>query len=145
MTTIFKGEDLIFYKNNGKITSGGYDVESHMLKNGISPMRTLNLEQNEQDGGNLQKEKKEKKEKKVSNGFENLAVPAGLYYISQTQTKSKHKEQQIHDKEHTPLSDDIFDKLYEMIEYNDKNKRKTKKQNFNIDKKHKTTKKQKSK
>jgi hypothetical protein len=129
-----------------------------MLKNGISPMRTLNLEQNEldgddeknqqdgenqQDGGNKSKGKKSKKEKKVSNGFENLAVPVGLYYISHPQTKSKHK--QIHDEEHTPLSDDIFDKLYEMIEYNDKNKRKTKKQILNIDKKHKTTKKQKLK
>jgi hypothetical protein len=106
-----------------------------MLEEGISPMRTLNLEQT---GG------KDKKETKVSNGFENLAVPAGLYYITQPQTKSKYKEQQIHDKEHTPLSDDIFDKLYEMIEYNDKKKRKTKKQILNIDKKHKTTKKQKS-
>ena len=49
MTTIFQGGDLIFYKNNdGNIMSGGYDVESHMLRNGISPMRTLNLEQFEQ-------------------------------------------------------------------------------------------------
>ena len=134
MTTILQDRDLIFYKNNGKIMSGGYDVDSHMLQNGFSPMRTLNLEQN----GGIKT-----KEKKVSNEFENLAVPAGLYYITQGQTK--HKEQQIYDKEHTPLSDDIFDKLYEMIEYNDKNKRKTKKQNLNTDKKHKTTKKQKSK
>jgi hypothetical protein len=139
MNTILQDRDLIFYKNNGKIMSGGYDVESHMLQNDISPMRTLNIDQ---DGG---KETTNKEDKKVSNEFENLAVPAGLYYISQLQTKSKHKEQPICDKKHTPLSDDIFDKLYEMIEYNDKNKRKTKKQNLNIDKKHKTTKKQKSK
>ena len=141
MNTILQNNDLIFYKGgNGNIMSGGYDVESHMLRNGISPMRTLNLEQPEQSGG---KEKKEKKEKKVSNEFENLAVPAGLYYISQPQTKTKHKEQQNYNKEHTPLSDDIFDKLYEMIEYSDKKKRKTKKQNLSVDKKHKTTKKQK--
>jgi hypothetical protein len=138
MTTIFQGNDLIFYKNGeGNIMSGGYDVESHMLRNGISPMRTLNLEQ---DGG---KEKKGKNEEKVSNGFENLAVPAGLYYITQPQSKTKHKEQHNYDKEHTPLSDDIFDKLYEMIEYNDKNKRKTKKQNLGADKNKRKTKKQK--
>jgi hypothetical protein len=136
MSTFFK-DDLIFYKDgNGNIMSGGYSVESRMLEEGISPMRTLNLEQT---GG------KDKKETKVSNGFENLAVPAGLYYITQPQTKNKHKEHHNYDKEHTPLSDDIFDKLYEMIEYNDKNKRKTKKQNLNSDKKHKTTKKQKTK
>jgi len=135
MSTFLK-DDLIFYKDgNGKIMSGGYSVESRMLEEGISPMRTLNLEQL---GG------KDKKESKVSNGFENLAVPAGLYYITQPQSKTKYKEQKNYDKEHTPLSDDIFDKLYEMIEYNDKKKRKTKKQNLNVDKnKNKTTKKQK--
>ena len=135
----FLNNDLIFYKDSdGKIMSGGYSVESRMLEEGISPMRTLNLEQ---DGG---REKKGKKEDKVSNGFENLAVPAGLYYITQPQSKTKYKEQDSYNKEHTPLSDDIFDKLYEMIEYNDKKKRKTKKQNLNVDKnKNKTTRKQK--
>ena len=133
----FLNNDLIFYKDgNGKIMSGGYSVESRMLQDGISPMRTLNLEQL---GG------KDKKESKVSNGFENLAVPAGLYYITQPQSKTKYKEQNSYNKEHTPLSDDIFDKLYEMIEYIEKKKRKTKKQNLNVDKnKNKTTRKQKS-
>ena len=136
MSTFLK-DDLIFYKaDDGKIMSGGYSVESRMLQDGISPMRTLNLEQL---GG------KDKKESKVSNGFENLAVPAGLYYITQPQSKTKYKEQNSYNKEHTPLSDDIFDKLYEMIEYNEKKKRKTKKQNLNVDKKHKTTKKHKNK
>jgi hypothetical protein len=137
MTTIFQGEDLIFYKGiNGNIMSGGYDVESHMLRNGISPMKTLNLEQN----GGIKTT--DKKESRVSNEFENLAVPAGLYYITQPQSKPKNMAQHSYDKEHTPLSDDIFDKLYEMIEYNDKKKRKTKKQNLSVDKKHKKTKKQ---
>ena len=140
MTTILKNNDLIFYKNDGgNIMSGGYDVESHMLQNGISPMRTLNFEQNEQNGG---KEKKEKKETKISNGFENLAVPAGLYYISQPQSKGNYKEQNSYNKEHTALPDDIFDKLYEMIEYADKKKRKTKKHFVNVTKKQKKTKKQ---
>jgi hypothetical protein len=134
----FLTNDLIFYKNgDGKIMSGGYSVESRMLEEGISPMRTLNLEQ---DGG---REKKGKKEGKVSNGFENLAVPAGLYYITQPQSKTKYKEQNSYNKEHSPLSDDIFDKLYEMIEYNDKKKRKTKKQELNIINKQKKTKKNK--
>ena len=127
MDTILQSGDLIFYKNShGNIMSGGYDVESHMLRNGISPMRTLNFEQN---GG---------KETKVSNGFENLVVPVGLYYITQSQTKRK--EHQNCNKEHTPLSDDIFDKLYEMIEYHDKKKRKTKKHDLSINKKTKKNK-----
>ena len=102
--------------------SGGYNVESHMLQKGISPMQTFNLSQN---GG---------KDDKVSSSFENLAIPAGLYYITQPKSKNnKYKNQKTYNKEHTPLSDDIFDKLFEMIEYDDKRKRKTKKQQIHID------------
>ena len=113
MTTILQN-DLIFYKNaDGNIISGGYNVESYMLKKGISPMQTLNLSQH---GG---------KDNKVSSSFENMAVPAGLYYI--TQPNHKNKEQMNYKKEHVALPDDIFDKLYAMIEYDDKKKRKTRK------------------
>jgi hypothetical protein len=118
--TTFLQEDLIFYKNPaGVIMSGGYNVHSHMLQKGISPMQTFNISQN---GGT---------DDKVSSNFENLAVPAGLYYI--TQPKTKRDTYQEHYKEkHVPISDDIFDKLFEMIQYDNKNKRKTKKQNINI-------------
>ena len=121
--TTFLNDDLVFYKNSaGDIMSGGYNVESHMLQKGISPMQTFNLSQN---GG---------KDDKVSSVFENLAIPAGLYYITQPKSKNnKYKDQKTYNKEHTPLSDDIFDKLFEMIEYDDKRKRKTKKQKIHID------------
>lgn len=114
--TTFLNDDLVFFKNSaGEIMSGGYNIESHMLQKGISPMQTFNLSQN---GG---------KEDKVSSGFENLAIPAGLYYITQpTSKKHKHTDQKTYDKEHVPISDDIFDKLFQMIEYDDKRKRKTK-------------------
>lgn len=122
MTTFLK-DDLVFYKNSaGDIMSGGYNVESHMLQKGISPMQTFNLSQN---GG---------KDDKVSSVFENLAIPAGLYYITQPVSKKhKYTDQQNYNKEHVPLSDDIFDKLFEMIEYDDKRKRKTKKQLIHVD------------
>ena len=115
MTTLLQN-DLIFYKNaDGNIMSGGYNVESHMLQKGISPMQTLNLNQY---GG---------KDDKVSSSFENMAVPAGLYYITQQNHKNKNKEQMNYQKEHVALPDDVFDKLYSMIEYDDKKKRKTRK------------------
>lgn len=131
--TTFLQNDLIFYKNpDGKIMSGGYNVESHMLQKGISPMQTLNVSQY---GG---------KDEKVSSSFENMAVPAGLYYI--TQPNHKNKEQMNYQKEHIALPDDIFDKLYKMIEYDDKKKRKTRKHisknNETVLKKNKKTKKQ---
>ena len=119
--TTFLQDDLIFYKNSdGAIMSGGYNVHSHMLQKGISPMQTFNISQN---GG---------KDDKVSSGFENLAVPAGLYYITHKDNKYKHYNQEHYNQEHVPISDDIFDKLFEMIQYDDKKKRKTKKQNIKI-------------
>jgi hypothetical protein len=118
MSTLLQN-DLIFYKNSdGDIMSGGYNVESHMLQNGISPMKTLNLFQ---QGG---------KDDKISSNFENMAVPAGLYYITQQNPNSKnkkYKQQMNYSKEHKELPDTIFDSLYQMIEYDDKKKRKTKK------------------
>ena len=118
--TTFLQEDLIFYKNgDGAIMSGGYNVHSHMLQKGISPMQTFNLSQS---GG--------KDDTKVSSSFENLAVPAGLYFI--THKDKKYKNVDNYNKEHVPISDDIFDKLFELIQYDDKKKRKTKKQNIKI-------------
>jgi hypothetical protein len=115
MSTLLQN-DLIFYKNtDGVIMSGGYNVESHMLQNGISPMKTLNLSQ---QGG---------KDDKMSSNFENMAVPAGLYYITQQNPNKKNKAQMNYSKEHKELPDSIFDSLYEMIEYHDKKKRQTKK------------------
>ena len=115
MTTLLQN-DLIFYKNpDGAIMSGGYNVESHMLQKGISPMKTLNLNQ---FGG---------KDDKVSSSFENMAVPAGLYYITQKNPTLNKPQNFGQIKEHVELSDDIFDKLFGMIEYDNKKKRKTRK------------------
>ena len=68
----FTDDDFLFYKAGDVIMSGGYSIDSLLLKEGISPMQTFNsLENNNQMGGN-----------KPSNIFENLAVPAGLLFIN---------------------------------------------------------------
>ena len=64
------------------------------------------------------------KDDKMSSNFSNLAVPAGLYYITQENPNKRNKEQMNYTKEHKELPDSIFDSLYEMIEYDDKKKRK---------------------
>ena len=76
-------DDLLFYKEqrggNDIIMSGGYSVDSYLLKNGLSPMQTnTRLESNSQLGGDKQGEGKQ-----VSSIFENLAVPAGLFFLNQ--------------------------------------------------------------
>ena len=116
----FSGDDLVFYQENNKIMSGGYLINSIMLKEGISPMTTIN----EKYGG------AKNNSDKVSSLFENLAVPAGLFYIN-----PKQSDECVYDElnDHAVLSDDIHDKLFELIELKKQNKKQTKKQKIKID------------
>jgi hypothetical protein len=110
----FSGEDLIFYKdvNSGKIMSGGYSIDSILLKDGISPMTTLNTDNNVIKGGSNQK---------VSNIFENLAVPAGLFYYDQK--GGKDDNQPMYYQNTTCISEDLHDKLFKLVELNSLNKK----------------------
>jgi hypothetical protein len=110
----FSGEDLIFYKdvNSGKIMSGGYSIDSILLKDGISPMTTLNQDIDIIKGGSNQK---------VSNIFENLAVPAGLFYYEQK--GGKDDNQPIYYQNTSCISEDLHDKLFKLVELNSLNKK----------------------
>ena len=56
-----------------------------------------------------------------------------IYFITQKKnTNGPYKEQAHYNKEHTPIADDVFDKLFEMVQYNDKQRRKTKKHTTKI-------------
>jgi hypothetical protein len=127
--TVFNNNDFAIYKEDGKYIGGGYTIDSFLLNNEQSPLTTFNTVGG---GTNIQTQ--------VSSLFENLAVPAGLFYHNQKPNKTKIDEY----KEHSMLSDDIFDKLFGLVQMNTTNtntvkKRHTKKQN--AQQKHKTTKK----
>jgi hypothetical protein len=123
----FTDDDFLFYKDGDVIMSGGYSIDSLLLKEGISPMQTFNsLENNNQMGGN-----------KASNIFENLAVPAGLLYINKKNIGSYSSLSDY--KETKMLPDNIFDEFMSMIEM-DKRKRKKTRKNDVISSKKKTRK-----
>jgi hypothetical protein len=125
---LFGGDDFVFTKLNdpetGKSTfiGGGYKVNSFFLQGGFPIMTTLNT--SEQTGG------------KVSSPFENLAVPAGLFFINQRIPKNELDiEKQIyHYEQHDVVSDDMIDKLFNLVDANKKQQRKTKKNIKNIKK-----------
>jgi len=96
-----------------KIVSGGYKINSSFLQDGTSIMTTIN--KGEQNGGN------------VSSPFENLAVPAGLFYVNMRVPKKDFTENQQHYKPHDTISDDIIDKLYSLVEVDKKRRRQTRK------------------
>ena len=101
--------------------SGGYLIDSILLKQGISPITTIN----HQEGG-----KNSNSDKRVSSIFENLAVPAGLLYI-QSKGSSMTNLNERKKQENIVLDDEIHDELFKSIEvaFNARKKKNTKKQN----------------
>ena len=114
--SFFQPSDLIFYKKDGQIMSGGYSIDSILLKEGISPMTTLNTKT--QEGGS-----------NVSSLFENLAVPAGLFFTNQQGSYKKPDFDPENIEEHTALSEDIHDKLFAMVEMNSQKQKNVTKKN----------------
>lgn len=111
------GNDLVFYGDSDKqIYSGGFSVNSIMMKSGISPFTTLN-NINGQTGGN------------VSDLFKDLVVPSWL--VSQENKLSggsrhvKNIDEDSSDDE--IISDELYDKLIDLVTVSDneiKNKKK---------------------
>tara|TARA_B100000927_G_C16452072_1_gene464291 strand:- start:217 stop:585 length:369 start_codon:yes stop_codon:yes gene_type:complete len=90
--------DLTLYKEENKIKSGGYSVESFLLNNNKSATTTLNTPQN---GGT-----------KVSDLYKNIAVPSGLFFLKEKQTK---KQIPIVPLDDNILPETIHDKLLELL------------------------------
>ena len=116
---ILGGNEFVFTRKVGadgeaEFIGGGYKVNSYFLKAGSSPIKTINHEY-KQNGG------------KVSSPFENLAIPAGIFYINQRVKKLDSENNNNHYKKHEMLPDEIFDKLFGLVEFDKKRKRKTRK------------------
>ncbi len=115
-------DDFVLYKEDGNIMSGGYSINSIFLKNGVSPMQTVNFRKKGLETNSLESDSKEKDGKndkphnKISSLFEDLVIPAGLYF-NNTKLFPENKIPFEEYKEHTMLPDDIFDKLFKMVEY----------------------------
>jgi hypothetical protein len=127
--SIFGGADFVFTertKENGEkeIIGGGYKLESILLKGGTPAMTSYNT--SNQMGG------------KVSSPLESLAIPAGLFYINMRVPKNKDKEKkedyENHYQDHKMISDDVFDKLFDLVEVDKKRQRKTRKNVSSTDK-----------
>jgi hypothetical protein len=101
---VFKEDDFVYTAGKGEngentIFAGGFEVGSLFLKGGMSPIVTLN-----QDDG---------KQTNVSTPFEYFVVPAGLFYIN---TECKIKEQDIKYQSHNTIDDDLYNKLFTLIQ-----------------------------
>ena len=89
--SIFGGGEFVLMRKIGdngepEFLSGGYKIKSSLLQGDMPALTTFNNGQ--QNGG------------KVSSPFENLAVPAGLFYINQRIPKNPEIKEDIYYKEH---------------------------------------------
>jgi len=119
----FGNNDFVFTRKidektgKAEIIGGGYKVNSFFLQNEIPVLFPAGLPNSNQDGG------------KVSSPFDNLAVPAGIFYVNQRVPKKDRDTNDINNyyKKHEMVSDDMIDKLFGLVEADKKRKRKTRK------------------
>ena len=114
--------DLVFYQEGGNVMSGGYKLNSIFLQNGVSPMQTNNVKKR-QKGLESESEQDSNKtpslDKEVSSLFNDLVIPVGLFF-NNSKMFPENKVPFKQYEEHSMISDDIFDKLFKMAEYDSK-------------------------
>lgn len=137
-TEIFNNNDLIMYEKDGKIMSGGYAVNSILMNSGMAPLNSYHyggsksLERSIERSIERSKEGTNEEESKDISPFDNLAVPVGIFYINSDYIKSDYEKPNTNTYEQRyMLSDDIYDKLFELASFkqskNTKNRKNTRK------------------
>ncbi len=124
----FRPDDLVMFKQDGIVMSGGYKVNSLLMKGGKPPMtsyfkggsleRRNDLEANEiEEDANEMADANEIVDK---DPFNNLAVPAGILLIVQQPSQSEYAKKSYANEKYRNcdmLSDDIYDKLFEYASF----------------------------
>ena len=117
----FGANDLIFNNDeNSGIYTGGFSIHSIMLKNGISPIMTINKEQH---GGS----------NNVSDLFSSDLVVPNWVYSNGIGGGSKHRQTFDSDDDDDDIDNDLHDKLLDLVRVHENElKQKYKKTRKNI-------------
>lgn len=132
MSYIIPEKDLIFYKDKeGGIYSGGFSVNSIMLREGLSPIITVNQEKEESEN--------------VSNFFNDLVIPNwALAYTMNDVVGNDYSTKNVNvitendesDEDDNVITDDLYNKLLELVMVDEKllkgGKKKTKRNKLKI-------------
>jgi hypothetical protein len=113
--SIFDSNDLVF-NNDVKegIHTGGFSVNSVMLREGLSPIMTINIDK--MSGGNSDN---------VSDLFDSLVIPAWAFSYNKNIIGGSDKERKIkhidsdNDDEDDIIEDDLHDKLLDLVKEHD--------------------------
>jgi hypothetical protein len=126
--------EFVLNKNaDGTYKGGGYDINSILLHEGISPIITYNDTYNDTHNDNMSSANVQHgggcaNVNLVSKMFNNLAVPAGLLYLQQS-IKPTNKLLKI--QSNNIIDNTLYDKLVSLVHSSRKNKynNKTRKKN----------------
>ena len=116
------GDEFVFNSDNGEeIQSGGFSVNSIMMKAGMSPIMTLN---SQHGGGD-----------KVSDLFDSLVIPSWALSYGNIMNGGKYQDKK-EDESDEEIDDDLHEKLIDLVKHHEakltrEKKRKTRKQNIN--------------
>lgn len=119
-------DELIFNKDNEEgIYTGGFSVNSAMMKAGMSPIMTLNTQLGGSNSG------------KVSDLFDSLVLPNWALSYGNRMSGGKYVDHKDDDESDEEIDDDLHDRLLDLVkdhehkltqEAEQKKKRKTRKQ-----------------
>ena len=101
------GDELVFTNEDG-IHSGGFSVNSIMMKAGMSPIMTLN---SQYGGGD-----------KVSDLFDNLVIPNWALSYGNKLGGSAYEESNDEYESDEDIDDDLHDKLIDLVRHHENNK-----------------------
>ena len=107
--------DLIYYSDNeGKIYSGGFSVNSIMIKEGLSPIMTLNNVSSTRQHDN------------ISDLFSDLVIPSwtlhheNIKYNHDNNTSKNNLDYDSDDESDGYISDDLYEKLLGLVTVSEK-------------------------
>ena len=129
-TSTINAEDLIFYSDKeNNIYSGGFKLNSVMLKQGLSPIVTLNQnhDSNPQRGGSTSS----LNTNNVSDLFNHLVVPNWAFTtpfkkVGGKKMRPNEEEEKEGKEEDDFVSDDLHNKLLSMVKVEDSKQEKAK-------------------
>ena len=122
--SVFNNNELIMYQEDGKIMSGGYTVNSILMNSGKSPLNTYHyggsksLESKYNIDDDTNKTHNEfKEDQNTDNIFKDLAVPIGIFYINNDYVRNEYDKMDSNYSKCDMLSDEIYDKLFELASF----------------------------
>lgn len=117
-------EHFIFNTVGDNIISAGFSINSILMKKGLPPILTFDKSKNDEDG--LQNND-DNIEDPVFKSFKHLAVPISLLSTPNKNMFNENEKRIDDDIMHSQIPDDLYDKLWKLVEYDNWKKRQSKK------------------